>query len=460
MLWGGLSNLVMQLIGVVFGIVLARHLGHADYGMMAMIAVFTAVATALQDSGFKTALANLDHPTDNDYNAVFWFNIIMGATLYALLFVCAPLIGRYYHNTEVVALARFAFLSIIFSSMGTAQSAWLFKNLRAKQQGKAVMAATLVSSITGVSMALAGMAYWSLATQTLVYVAMCTTLYWHYSPWRPSLKIDFAPVRRMFGFSCKILATTIAIQINNNVLNILLGKHYGAPSAGIYNQAYQWNFKAYSLVNGMINQVAQPVLVDLRSEREHQLNALRKLVRVTSLVAFPLLFGLCLVSKEFIVLTIGVKWLPSASLLRLLCIGGAVMPLCTLLSNSVISEGRSGTYFVCTVALCVAQIVTMKVIWPWGIRNMVVGYVALNIVWLFIWFFLVSRQTGYRLRHFLSDTMTFALTAAAVMVGTWFVTRGITTLWLLLAVRFVMAAGLYLLIMRFGAGKEFLLSSK
>lgn len=235
--WGGMNTMVQQVIGLLFGIILGRLLAPSDYGMMAIISVFSLVAVALQDSGFKVALANEKAPTHADYNAVFWFNILMGIALYAALFLSAPLIGRWYNTPQVVPLCRYAFLSIVVASMGTAQSTWLFKNLRAKQIAKASMAAITLSGCAGAAMALAGMAYWSLATQNVVYVALNTALLWHYSPWRPSVRgITFAPVRRMFRFSCKILASTVTTHINNNVLNILLGHYFSTADAGNFNQ--------------------------------------------------------------------------------------------------------------------------------------------------------------------------------------------------------------------------------
>lgn len=446
--WGGMNNMVQQVIGLAFGIVLGRLLSPSDYGMMAIISIFSLVATALQDSGFKVALTNLDHPRDEDYNSVFWFNIAMGTGMYLVLFAAAPLIGHYYNTPQVVPLCRYAFLSIVVASLGTAQSAWLFKHLRAKQQAKASMAAVLVSSCVGAGMAFCGMAYWSLATQGLVYVALNTALQWHYSPWRPSLRgITFAPVRRMFRFSCKILATTITTHVNNNVLNIMLGHYFTPRDAGNYNQAYQWNFKCFSLVQNMVSQVAQPMLVDLRGDVEREKRAARKLMRFTAFVAFPLLFGFGMVAREFIVLAITDKWLESAVLIQMLCVSGAFMPLTTLLSNVVVSHGRSGTYFRATLALAVLGIVLMAVIWPWGIRAMVAGYVALNVVWTFVWQRLAGRLMGYSLMEFLADTMPYALAALAVTGVTWAATSPLMSLWLLLAARVVMAVVLYWLVM-------------
>ena len=449
LLWGGLNSGIQQLVGLAFGIVLGRLLAPSDYGMMAMISIFSLVATALQDSGFRTALTNIEHPKHEDYNSVFWFNIIMASSLYVILFLAAPLIGEYYHTPRVVPLCRYAFLSIVIASFGTAQSAYLFKHLRAKQQAEAGALAVILSSMTGVGMAFAGMAYWSLATQGLVYVGINTLLQWHFSPWRPSIHgITFAPVRRMFRFSCKILATTIMTHVNNNVLNILLGHYFTPRDTGNYNQAYQWNTKCYSLVQSMVAQVAQPVLVSLNGEEGRQKDVFRKMMRFTAFITFPLLFGFGLVSKEFIVTAIGEKWLASAQLIQILCLSGATMPLSTLFSNMIISKGRSGTFFWCTFTLGLVQIATMIMIWPMGIRTMVIAYTLLNTSWLLVWLFFVRRLIGYGYWMFFCDVMPFALAAAGVMGVAYVATMPLSNLIALLISRFIIAVVLYYAVMK------------
>ena len=449
MLWGGLNSGIQQLVGLAFGIVLGRLLSPSDYGMMAMISIFSLVATALQDSGFRTALTNIEHPKHEDYNSVFWFNIIMASSLYVILFLAAPLIGEYYHTPRVVPLCRYAFLSIVIASFGTAQSAYLFKHLRAKQQAEAGALAVILSSMTGVGMAFAGMAYWSLATQGLVYVGINTLLQWHFSPWRPSIHgSTFAPVRRMFRVSCKILATTIMTHVNNNVLNILLGHYFTPRDTGNYNQAYQWNTKCYSLVQSMVAQVAQPVLVSLNGEEGRQKDVFRKMMRFTAFITFPLLFGFGLVAKEFIVTAIGEKWLASAQLIQILCISGATMPLSTLFSNMIISKGRSGTFFWCTFTLGLVQIATMIMIWPMGIRTMVIAYTLLNTSWLLVWLFFVRRLIGYGYWMFFCDVMPFALAAAGVMGVAYVATMPLSNLIALLISRFIIAVVLYYAVMK------------
>ena len=456
--WGGMNNGVQQLLGLAFGIILGRLLDPSDYGMTAMLSVFSVIANELQASGFKTGLINLKAPKHEDYNAVFWFNILAGVVIYVVLFCCAPLIADYYHQPKLIALSRYVFLGFVFSSFGMAQSAYMTKQMQIKQIAKCGMTATLSSSIISVILAALGFGYWALATQYLAYIAINTLLLWYFSPWRPTFKVTFEPIRRLFPFSYKILVSAIFTQVNNQIMNLLLGRYYGETNTGHYNQAYQWSSKGFLLVGNMVKQVDQTVLVGLHDERERQLMVLRKMVRFTAFIAFPLLFGLGLVSHEFIVLAIGEKWTFSASLLPYLCLCGAFMPLSTLLTDAIISHQRSDIYLWSTIALGILQIALMFALWPKGIYTMVIAYTALNIVWVFVWHFFTRRLMGYRLLSFLKDIVPFALAAAGVMVVTGLITEftvdslqltdDYLKLWVLLISRIIIAAVLYYGVMR------------
>lgn len=456
--WGGMNNGVQQLLGLAFGIILGRLLDPSDYGMTAMLAVFSVIANELQSSGFKTGLINLEKPQHEDYNAVFWFNILAGAAIYVVLWLSAPLIADFYDQPALIPLSRYVFLGFVFSSFGMAQSAYLTKQMQIKQIAQCGMTATLSSSIMGVVLAALGFGYWALATQYLMYIAVNTLLLWYFSPWRPTLKVTFEPIRRLFPFSVRIMISAILTQVNANIMNLLLGRFYGEANTGHYNQAYQWSSKCFLLVGNMLKQVDQTVLVGLHDERERQLQVLRKMMRFTAFISFPLLFGLGLVSHEFIILAIKAKWAFAASLLPILCVCGAFMPLSALLTDAVISQKRSDIYLWSTLVLGLLQIALMVGLWQQGIRTMVVAYTLLNIVWVFVWHFFVRRLMGYRLLDFLRDIVPFALAAAGVMGLTWVVTEFIVDslsfiddylkLWVLLISRVVLAALLYYTVMR------------
>lgn len=442
-LWGGLNNGAVQVLGALFGIFLLRLLSPSDYGKIAMLTVFANLASTLQESGFMAALCNLKNPTHRDYNAVFWFNIMMGGSLYLLLYLCAPLIADFYHDADLLWLSRYMFLGFFITSFGTVQRAWLFRNMMNKQTCIIAIVSLVVSNVVGILMAWLGYAFWGLATQSLLFVSCMVLMNWYYSPWRPSLHIDLRPAWQMFGFSSRLLLTNVVNTLSSNAFSFLLGKFYGAHSAGVYGNARKWDDMCSSSINGMLTGVAQPVMAQVRDNRERSRQVFRKMLRFVSFVSFPCMFGIGLISREFLLIFTGPKWEESAYLLSLLSIYGAVFPLLTLYGQMVISQGRSNINMYSTMALSSLILLGLVLLHSYGLYVMVFYFIGINVAWLFVWQYFAYRLIGLRLWEALSDVLPFLILSAACMALTWWITRPIESLWLLLLAKVVLAAVFY-----------------
>ena len=451
--WGALNNGTMQLLNIVIGIFLARLLSPADYGLVGMLAVFTAIASALQESGFTSALANMEHPKDNDYNAVFWFSTFVGWLSYAVLFVSAPLIASFFHHPELINLSRFIFASLLFSSIGTAPAAYLFKNMMVKETTLLRITCLVISGVVGIVLALKGYAYWSLAWQQVLYIALTSLWRFFIIPWRPTFHIDFTPIKHMFSFSYKILITTVVNTISQNILTFIFGRLYSAKAVGNFSQAFKWDTMASTFVSGTISQVAQPVLVEVNNDTSRQVKVFRKMLRFTAFLVFPAMFGLSMVAHEFIILLISEKWMDSIPLLRILCISGAFLPFYTMYQNLILSRGRSTVYMWCTILLIVAQVFFIVLCYQQGIVFMVSVYTIITILWLLVWQYFANKEIGIRLQDILKDISPYLLVSAAVMVITYLITLWIHSLIILLLVRVVIAVSLYYIVMKVGGSQ-------
>ena len=447
LIWGGFSNGVVQLLQAVFGVWILNIITPEDSGKVAALVIFSNIASVLQESGFTAALANKREPTHEEYNAVFWFNVIVGIALYIILFFAAPFIADFYHEPVLCPLGRFAFLSFVFSCFGTAQRAYLFGHLMVKQTSIMQMASIIISGIAAVCMAYAGWAYWGLAAQSLVYVACITFFAWYFSPWRPTLHIDLGPAWKMFGFSSKLLVNSLAFQFNNNAFGVLLNRFFpGGHIAGIYDNARKWDDRAISTIGGMVQGVAQPVLRDAAGGESRLIPAFRKMLRFTCFVSFPCLLGLALIAEDFIVLLVGEKWHASANMLSLLCIYGAFSPVVTLYSNLVISRGRSTINMVIGLVNCALVWGGIIVIHALGhnLTSMVIFYVSLNIAWLFVWQACTRRLIGLRWWHAFKDIAPFFVFSLGVMTLTWWLTSELNISWTRMFLRIVIVIILYI----------------
>ncbi|SJZ67884.1 Membrane protein involved in the export of O-antigen and teichoic acid [Segatella oulorum] len=448
LLWGALNSGSTQLLNLIFGIFLGRLITPAEYGIVGVLSIFTLIAGNLQSSGFTQALVNLKAPRNEDYTAVFWFNTLTSFVLYALLFLSAPLIARFFHQPCLVEVSRFVFLSFVISSFGIAHNAYMTKNMMNRELAIIGAIALLCSGGVATFLAFYGFSYWSLAWQQIIYITVLNIGRYYYTPWRPSWHFTFEPVRKMFGFSVKILITNIINTLSNNILTLLFGRLYPIKAVGDYSQAYKWNTMASAFVANAVGQVAQPVLASVKEEQGRSVRVFRKMLRFTAFLSFPAMFGLAIISNEFILLTIGKRWIDAVPLLQMLCIGGAFVPFYTLYQNVAISNGRSDIYMFCNIAQIVLQLVIIGFFYHLGINTMVMVYTLFTIAWLFVWQWTARRIIGLRFREVIKDVMPTLCIALLVMATTYFVTLSLHHLLLLLICRILIATLLYAAIMK------------
>ncbi|KAA6325994.1 Teichuronic acid biosynthesis protein TuaB, partial [termite gut metagenome] len=285
-----------------------------------------------------------------------------------------------------------------------------------------------------------------IATQSLVYVISVSTCYWFFSPWKPTFQLNFKPLKEMIGFSSKLLITGIFMVINNNLFSVLLGKFYSKTEVGYFTQANKWNYMGYSLITGMLQGVTQPILTRV-DDIDRQRHIFRKMLRFTAFVSFPAMFGLSLIARELIIISITDKWLPAAVILQLLCIGGAFIPIVRLYSDLIVSKGKSNIYMWITLCNCLVQLPAMLFLYPYGVQIMITAYVIINICWLFVWHYGLQREIKLPLLTSLKDILPFAGIAAFVILVTYFLTVKIENLYLLIMAKIIIAGILYIAIL-------------
>lgn len=451
--WGAMNSGSTQILNLIFGIVLGRMLSPEIYSVVAILTIFVAIAGDLQSSGFTQALVNMKRPTDRDYNSVFSFNVVMSVLMYSILFLCAPLIADFYDRPYLTEVSRILFLTFLISSLGIAHGGYMMKNMMNKEMAIIGFVSLIVSGATGITLAFLGKSYWALVWQQIAYISVnLIGKFYFVKDWRPRLSLDFGPVKRMAPFAMNILVTKIVNTISNNILTNIFGKLFPDRLVGNYSQAYKWDTMANSLVGNTVGQIAQAVLVEASpsdsSEGNRELQVFRKMLRFTCFLSMPLMLGFALVANEFILITIGDKWAGCVPLLQVLCISGAFVPLYTMYQNLAMSQGRSDIFMWLNIGQIVLQILIVMLFYRFSMLIMVCAYSVFMILWLIPWHLFTGRLIRYRWTDAFKDIAPFALSAAFAMAVTYWATNMISHLYILIAIRFVLAAAIYYGIMK------------
>lgn len=434
--WSLFGNGAQQVVVMIIGIILTRLLDPADYGLVGMLTVFSILASNLQESGFTAALTVKKEATAADFNAVFWTSTFLSALLYLVLFCCAPLIAAYDHAPELTLLGRVIFLGFFFTSLAIPHVAWLQRNLKVKEKTTAQVSASLISGIVGLACAAMGCGVWSLVAMDLAYKLVHTLVVWRATPWHPTFNFDLRPAWRMFGFGSRLLVTNSLNTLNNQLLQSLLGHFYPKHEIGYYSQANKWNTLGTSLLGGMLNTVARPVLAKVDDDADRQKRIMRKMLRFTAMLSFPAMMGIGLIA-DVVPLMGGDKWLFCIPYLQLLTIGGAFLPVNEIFSNLMISRSRSDYYMWTTLAFLVIQLALVVGFttflesvasavaacgFPDGLPGgpmmpLLVCVVAMQPLWTIVLFCVVRRLVAVRFFEVLTDIVPFIL-AAVVSIAT------------------------------------------
>ncbi len=453
LLWGALGSGGLQILNLFFGVFLSRLLSPADYGIVGSLTIFSALAGILTESGFILAIANRREATDDDYNAVFWFNIVVGSTLYALLFFLAPAIGAFFRQPEMVALARLLFLSFLVGGFAAAPTAYFFRNLMVKERTHIQLLAIIISGTAGVCCAFNGLGYWSLAIQTVLYSGLNSLMIWIRCPWRPRFSFRMSALRAMLPFSLRQLLTSVFVQVNNNIFSVLLGRFYGMRVTGFYTQGSKWTTMGYSTVSGMLNSVAMPVFGQVTADHERLRRIFLKMEGFTCFISFPALLGLGLVAPEVITIAVTAKWLPAVAVMQILCVWGAFMPLSTLYGGLINSLSRAGIYMWTTIILGALQIAMVCITYPLGLNTMLAVYSAINILWLAVWQSHARRLIGLKTRRVVAAALPYLIVALiAIGLGALAASflppaSGVGGIWLSLSVKIAVAVAVYVGVM-------------
>ncbi|WP_162304891.1 lipopolysaccharide biosynthesis protein [Sphingobacterium olei] len=445
--WSGSSNLVLQILTLAFGIFLSRILSPTEYGIVGMVLIFTLVATSIQESGFLTALINRKVIDKRDYNSIFWFNVSLGTFLYISLYFLAPTIAAFFDEPRIVSLARYCFITILFSSFSVAQNAYLLKNQQIKHRAFAAITGSIISNVAGITLALLGYSYWAYASINVVYQFIVMLLFWHYSAFRPVFTFSLTPIKEMAPFSLNILTTNIVSQISNNIFAPLLGKFYNTIDVGNYTQGNKWTTTSQSVISGMLQNITQVLLSEVRDSKERHNRIFIKLVDFTCFIAFPCMFILSLSAQDLIVILITEKWIESAVFLQFLTLVSPFLIVSILYTQLILSSGKSDIYRTITISLCLLQIALQLIIYPYGITTMIAGYAVLNIIWLLVWQHYVCKITSIPYSLLFNMVGKYSLITACVILATHFITLNIDLIYFRFISKIFIAGGIYIGIM-------------
>ncbi|MFA5419949.1 MAG: lipopolysaccharide biosynthesis protein [Bacteroidales bacterium] len=374
-MWSVIDRFAGQGVQFVMSIIIARLVLPSDYGLIAMLTIFLAIAQTFVDSGFSSALVQKKDRTETDYSTVFFFNAGVGVLTYLLLFFSAPFIAGFYNEPQLVAVTRVAGLALIINSFEAVQLARLTISLDFKKIAIATLTSVTISGAIGIWMAYNGYGVWALVVQSLSNYTMYMVLLWIISRWHPKLVFSIKSFKTLFSFGSKLLLSSLLHTVYVNLYSLVIGKFFAAKELGYFNRASVLAMFPSTNLSNVIMRVVYPVQCSMQDDNEQLIKYFKQYLKVSCFVIFPIMIGLCVLAEPLVLIILKEKWLPAVPYLQILCIAYMWDPIMKLNGSILNAKGRSDLFFKAEIIKKITAFLILAATIPFGIKIMCFGLI-------------------------------------------------------------------------------------
>ncbi len=344
-----IEQLSVKGTSLLIGIVLARLLDVADFGVISLLTVFTHLASAIIEGGLSTSLIQMKEVDTKDYSTVFYTSFGLALVLYLVLFGTAPMIAEYYDNSSMCIYLRVIGLNLFVTPFNSIQLGYVYRNMMFKRLLIASLSACVISGGVGIAMAYMGMGAWALVAQTLLSSIVSVVLLFLLIPWKPTAEFSLQKLKEHFGYGWKLLVSSLLETGYIELRTLLIGKRYTTNDLAYYNRGDTYPKTIITSLNTAVTTVMFPVLSSEQGNLSAVKNLTRKTVSLSAFILFPVMAGFAAIAEGFVEIVLTDKWAECVVYLQLACLTYAIMPINSCNLQAIKAIGRSDVFLRLTV---------------------------------------------------------------------------------------------------------------
>ncbi len=381
LLWKVAERMGAQIISTVVSIILARILVPEDYGVVALTTIFITIANVFVTSGFGAALVQKKDADDLDFSSVFHTGFFVSILLYAGLFFVSPYIAIWFKEPLLESVLRVVGLQLPISALSSVQNAYISKNFLFKKVFLSTISATIISAVVGIWMALEGFGCWALVVQHMTNLAVGQIILLITIKWRPKLKYSWSRTKTLFGYSWKLLGSSLLDVGYNELRGIVIGKKYSSVDLAYYNKGKALPSLVGDNLNTPINSVLFPVLSAEQEDKKRIKNMTRRSIQASCYLMLPILAGLAVVAPVLVPVLFTSKWNECIPYLQMMCFVYTLRPIHAANLQAIKALGRSDLFLKLEIVKKIFGLIILFATMWFGVFWIVFGSIISTIIY-------------------------------------------------------------------------------
>lgn len=417
LIWSLGEKILANGVSFLVSLILARLLMPEQYGLISLVVIFTNISSVFVESGFGMALIQSREADEHDFNTIMVFSVVFSSILYMCLFLCAPLIAKFYEEPSLIQIIRVYGISIILGGIKNIQHAYVSKKMKLKLFFYSTLGGTLVSAVVGIFMAYQGYGVWALVAQQLVNSAIDSVILNRTMGWKIKIEFSLNRLKKLYSFGWKVLACNLISSLYSNIYGLIIGKIYNKEALGMYNKGNSFPTLISNNVSGPIQTATFPALAYAQDEPLRIKQMTRKTLLTTSYILLPMLLGMAGVSEAMISILLTDKWLGCVPFVQISCIAVCFWPISSANGQAINAMGRSDISLKLDIIKKAIGISLLLVSVPFGVYAMALGRAISLIIESVINSYPNKQMISYGYLEQIKDLFKTILSSSIMLIG-------------------------------------------
>jgi len=302
-------------------VIMARLLAPADFGLVALAAIFLQFGTYFAQLGVGQALMQRLTLSDKEIRTAFTTSVLLGVLLATLFYLAAPFAEMVVDAPEVVPVIQVLALTLVITGMGVTAHSLLKRELRFRGLAIVEVGSYVIGYVfVGITLAVLGFGVWS-----LVFAALCQALLQTITVYAMTRHVSrpflgWPEIKRLYGYGGKYSVTQFLNMTRNALVHVAVGRVAGVAVLGLFDRAKMLVQLPFDKLETTINKVLFPAMSKVQEDTQALARIFLLQKALVAGFVLPTLAGMAVSADILILVLLGPQWADAARIVPLLAI--------------------------------------------------------------------------------------------------------------------------------------------
>lgn len=290
-------------------IILTRLLAPEAFGMMALVMSAGTMIQVVTDIGVKEGI--IQHPKGADahhMSAAWWLALLRSISIYACIFLLAPLIAKFYGHHELAPLLRVVALGVILEGSMSARAYIALKEMNFKKWAVLNHGGGILGVVFTVVLCVYMRNVWALVIGNVAESGMRCALSYLLCPYVPLLSWNKEAVSDLLNFSKGLFGLSFLNMIFSRTDVFVLAKLYPAADLGLYVMGIYLVQTPAGFLTKALGQTLLPAFSKVQGEAARENRMLNQITSVLIQAGLPAVVFIALCGRDLLNLVYGQRY--------------------------------------------------------------------------------------------------------------------------------------------------------